>query len=286
MLQDSDPKDKLKNLGITFNYSTTPSTDAEEFYPLERLKLARKAVNHFSKKMQVEDQINIGHRLDQINVGRQSLPLAFMDKCYEHNGNRSPEEKGLTFGGCKSVWPADLPFTSKHVSKPSIQTLICKRLSKLTTIKRSHSKMVQLRNNLLVAVISIDSKPLSCNCRLERRAIVCGYHATMSAGVQHQHTKSNTTEKKKVQIGNAAVGLKKNTFCQFGENLTCVSNISQLNSLIPSPLQTPNVKASHVTSSDKAIIFSAVKPFATNSFALNAKERASALKQPRSYQQH
>jgi len=164
MLQDSDPKDKLKNLvGITFNYSTTPSTDAEDFYPLVRLKQARKAVNHFSKKIQAEDQINIGHHLDQINVGRQSLLLTFMDKCYEHNVTRSPEEKWLTFVGYKSVWPADLTFTLKHVSKPSIQTLIYKRASELTTIKRSHSKMVHLRNNLLAAVISKDFKPLSYN---------------------------------------------------------------------------------------------------------------------------
>jgi len=84
------------------------STDAEDFCPSARLKLVRKAVCHFSKNLPEEDQITIEHCLDLIEFGMQSTLLAFVDKCCEHDGDRDPEEKGLTIGGCESAWLADL----------------------------------------------------------------------------------------------------------------------------------------------------------------------------------
>ena len=77
------------------------SIDAEEFYPSVRLKLVRKAVKCSSKNSPEESQINIEHCLDLliIKFGMQSTLLTFVDKYYEHNGDRDPEEKGLTIGG-------------------------------------------------------------------------------------------------------------------------------------------------------------------------------------------
>jgi len=92
--------------------ATTPrqhqSIDAEDFYPSVRLKLVRKAVCHFSKNLPEEDQITIEHCLDLIKFGMQSTLLSFVDKCCEHDGDRDPEEKGLTIGGYESAWLADL----------------------------------------------------------------------------------------------------------------------------------------------------------------------------------
>jgi len=82
------------------------STDAEDFYPSVRLKLVRKAVCHFSNNMSEEDQINIKHCLDLlvIKFGMLSTPHAFVDKCYEHDGDRdAAEEKGCTIGGYESA---------------------------------------------------------------------------------------------------------------------------------------------------------------------------------------
>jgi len=108
IIQASDLKDNLENQGINCNNSTIVSTDAEDFYPSVRLKLVRKAVYHFSKNLPEEDQITIEHCLDLIKFGMQSTLLTFVDKCYEHDGDRDPEEKGLTIGGYESAWLADL----------------------------------------------------------------------------------------------------------------------------------------------------------------------------------
>jgi len=107
-IQASDLKDNLEDQGMTCNNSTTASTDAEDFYPSARLKPVRKAVCHFSKDLPEEDQITIKHCLDLIKFGMQSTLLAFVDKCYEHDGDGDPEEKGLTIGGHESAWLADL----------------------------------------------------------------------------------------------------------------------------------------------------------------------------------
>jgi len=108
IIQASDLKENLENQGITCNNSTIVSIDAEDFYPSVRLKLVRKAVYHFSKDLSEEDQITIEHCLDLIKFGIQSTLLTFVDKHYEYDGDRDPEEKGLTIGGYESAWLADL----------------------------------------------------------------------------------------------------------------------------------------------------------------------------------
>ena len=80
IIQASDLKDQLENRGITCNNSTIASIDAENFYPSVRLKLVRKAVNHFSKNLPEEDQITMEHCLDLIKFGMQSTLLTFVDK--------------------------------------------------------------------------------------------------------------------------------------------------------------------------------------------------------------
>jgi len=103
IIQASDLKENLKNQGITCNNSTIVSMDAEDFYPSVRLKLVRKAVYHSSKDLPEEDQITIKHCLDLIKFGMQSTLLTFVDKYYEYDGDRDPEEKGLTIGGYESA---------------------------------------------------------------------------------------------------------------------------------------------------------------------------------------
>jgi len=58
------------------------------------MKQLRKAVYYFSKHLSEEDEINIEHCMDLIKFGMQSTLLAFVDKCYEYDGDKDPEEKG------------------------------------------------------------------------------------------------------------------------------------------------------------------------------------------------
>mgnify|MGYP001787478984 FL=1 len=108
IIQASNLKEQLETLGITCNNSTIVSIDAENFYPSVRLKLVRKAVYYFSRNLPEEDQINIEHCLDLIKFGMQHTLITFIDKYYEYDGDKNPEEKGLTIGGYESAWLADL----------------------------------------------------------------------------------------------------------------------------------------------------------------------------------
>jgi len=80
---------------------TTASIDVGDSYPLPPVELVRKPVNHFSKNLSEEENINIKCYLDLIKFG--STPTAIVDKCHEHEGDRNPEKKGQTIGGHVSV---------------------------------------------------------------------------------------------------------------------------------------------------------------------------------------
>jgi GIY-YIG catalytic domain len=108
IIQASDLKSKLENLGITCNNSTIVSIDAVDYYPSIKFKLVKKAVHFFSENLQEDDQIKIEECLDMIKFGMSSTLLTFVDKYYEYDGDKNPEEKGLTIGGYESAWLADL----------------------------------------------------------------------------------------------------------------------------------------------------------------------------------
>jgi hypothetical protein len=46
--------------------------------------------------------------LDIIRFGMSSTLLSFVDKYYEYDGDKDPDEKGLAIGGYESAWLADL----------------------------------------------------------------------------------------------------------------------------------------------------------------------------------
>ena len=82
--------------------------DAVNFYPSVKLKLVRKAIEYYARDLTEEDQIKIEHCLEMIKFGMTSTLLNFVDKYYEYDGEKDPEEKGLTIGGYESAWLADL----------------------------------------------------------------------------------------------------------------------------------------------------------------------------------
>jgi len=107
------------------------STDAADFYPLARPKLARKAVYHFSKELPEEDQIIIEHCLDLFKFGMQST----LQPTETYNST------------CISNWSNQ---QQKFLNADSIHTKACfdfipsgvyKRLSKLTTIMETNKNL-------------------------------------------------------------------------------------------------------------------------------------------------
>jgi hypothetical protein len=108
IIQASDLKAKLETLDIKERNSTVVSIDAVNFYPSIRFKLVKKAVYFFSKNLSEEDQMKIEECLDMIKFGMSSTLLTIVDKYYEYDGDKDPEEKGPTIGGYESAWLADL----------------------------------------------------------------------------------------------------------------------------------------------------------------------------------
>jgi hypothetical protein len=76
-------------------------TVAVVYYPSIKFKLVKKAVHFFSENLKEEDQIMNEECLDMIKFGMSSTQ-------YEYDGDKDPEEKGLTIGGYESAWLADL----------------------------------------------------------------------------------------------------------------------------------------------------------------------------------
>ena len=108
IIQASDLKEEIEKLGITSNNTTIVSIDAEAYYPSIKLKLVRKAIQHFSKGLKRKDRTTIEHCIDMIKFGMCNTLITFEDQYYEYDGGKDPEEKGLTIGGYESAWLADL----------------------------------------------------------------------------------------------------------------------------------------------------------------------------------
>jgi len=61
------------------------------------------------------------------NLSEYFLVNIFHDKCCEHNGDRDPEEKGITIGRHESAWLADLvgAFVLDNTKSHFRETMCC-----------------------------------------------------------------------------------------------------------------------------------------------------------------
>ena len=80
------------------------SIDAEAHHPSIQFKLVRKS----SAPLHEEELNKVEDCPDIIKLGMSSTPVSFKDKNYECDGDKDPEQKGLTIGGYESAWLADL----------------------------------------------------------------------------------------------------------------------------------------------------------------------------------
>ena len=108
IIQASDLKEKLEGLNIKRRTHTIASLDIEAMYPSIKFSLVEKAVNHFAANLSSENKKTIKLCLQLIKFGMSNTLLIFLDKYYEYGGSSNPSNRGLTIGGYKSAWLADL----------------------------------------------------------------------------------------------------------------------------------------------------------------------------------
>jgi GIY-YIG catalytic domain len=93
-----------------------------------------------------------------VKFGMSSTLLTFIDKYYEYDGDKDPEEKGLTIGGYESAWLADLvgayilANTQQHFNETKYYGLYRDDGIGVFKGQWSYEKIVHWRNNFQKAV--------------------------------------------------------------------------------------------------------------------------------------
>ena len=108
IVQASDLKDKLEKFNINAGNATIVSVDAEAMYPSIKFQLIYDAVQYYAEAMPPETNKAISLCLDLIFFGMSNTLISFQDGFYLYDGDKKPEERGLTIGGYESAWLADL----------------------------------------------------------------------------------------------------------------------------------------------------------------------------------
>jgi hypothetical protein len=91
----------------SFYYSIF-SLDIEAFYPSVTYGLVKRAIEFFSSLLGEKEKQKSKVRLGMIAFGMGNTLLTFVDKYCNYNGKRNIRDKGLTIGGYKSAWLANL----------------------------------------------------------------------------------------------------------------------------------------------------------------------------------
>ena len=107
IVQASDIKETLEELGLRKEEVTIASVDAINMYPSIKLATIKKAVICFARKLTSEVKKTIDLCLDLIQFGMSSTLISFDGEYYEYHGGER-EEQGLAIGGYESAFPADL----------------------------------------------------------------------------------------------------------------------------------------------------------------------------------
>jgi hypothetical protein len=108
IIQASDLKEKLEKLHLSTHNCTIISIDADNNYPSVQFKLVRKAVHYYSQHLDNDVKETIDACSSMICFGMKSTLFTFQDKYYEYDGEEDTDNQGLTIGGYKSAWLADL----------------------------------------------------------------------------------------------------------------------------------------------------------------------------------
>eukprot|EP00957_Ditylum_brightwellii_P194628 14825759-Ditylum_brightwellii.AAC.1 len=80
IVQSSDLKEKLENLGLTKDNVTLMSLNIKNMYLLVRIKLIKKALEFYSQDLSVEDRQKIKLGMKMVQFGMKSTSVSFQDK--------------------------------------------------------------------------------------------------------------------------------------------------------------------------------------------------------------
>ena len=124
IVQTSDLKETLEEIGLNREEVKIASVDAINMYPSIKLATIRKAVRYFARTLTRETKKTINLCLDLIQFGMSSTLISFDGEYYEYHGGER-EEQGLAIGRYESAFLADLVASylfekAKPVFRPTI----------------------------------------------------------------------------------------------------------------------------------------------------------------------
>ena len=124
VVQDSDLKETLGEMGLKKEEVTIASVDTINMYPLIKLATIKKAVRFFARKLTSETKKKINLCLDLIQFGMSSTLISFDGEYYEYHGGER-EEQGLAIVGYESAFLVNLVASylfekSKQIFRPTI----------------------------------------------------------------------------------------------------------------------------------------------------------------------
>ena len=85
--------------------------DVETMYPSIKFNMVYKAVHHYARKLNEDTKTTINRCLEMIKFGMENTLIQFKGKYYEYGGSEDVNLQGLTIGGHKSAFLADLVAT-------------------------------------------------------------------------------------------------------------------------------------------------------------------------------
>ena len=118
IVQASDLKETLEEIGLNREEATIASVDMIIMYPLITLATIRKEMRYFTRTLTRDAKKTINLCFDLIHFGMSSTLIFFDREYYEYHGGER-EEQGLAIGGYESELFTDL-FASYFFEKAKL----------------------------------------------------------------------------------------------------------------------------------------------------------------------
>eukprot|EP00957_Ditylum_brightwellii_P178977 13633821-Ditylum_brightwellii.AAC.1 len=113
IVQSLDLKEKLKKCGLKRDEVTLMSLDIVNMYPSVRVKLIRKALNHYARNLPDAAKETINMCMDIVQFRLKSTLIQFKGKYYVYKGatkgkELSDEDVALAIGAYEAAFLADI----------------------------------------------------------------------------------------------------------------------------------------------------------------------------------
>jgi hypothetical protein len=145
-------------LGINKSSHTPISLDIESFYPSVTFRLLQKVVTFYARKLSLKDKLVVHQCLKTIHFGMANCLLQFGDKWFEYDGEKDVLDKGLTIGGYKLAWLADLVAAYiMYLRRPN--TYFSERRSTVFTMTNCLSGYIIMLKVYIICAFTLHNSP-------------------------------------------------------------------------------------------------------------------------------